>query len=874
MKGKLTVVLLVVLSLLLIISASILSLSLWLPRLAGIWLPAGVHLQTKGALRPGLRSLRLPDISLHTAGCEIMDISGLSAGYRQQMWQLTATTVRVDSECLATVSATSSSSAPSKSLADWQHLLPDSRLHIDSLQILPWQQYAGSVTVTQQQGRQRLSIRGDNLQLDADLNQQQLYLRQLKFTAPGLPQPVTMQGKVTLSPQTSGWPLAGELTGQFSLDQSPFVVATHWQQQRGELRLTASSYPRPILTLPWEVTPQSVTVHQGQWWWPFNGQVLQGGIALTADNWPSGLENTAFSGRLNVLTAGYGGKGNAVLSFGPGKLSLQQSDMPLRLTGSAGSPQLQFFASLPARLTGPLIQPEVRFISGALLRMRGRILDTLQVDEARFPLAGVSLSVGGVSGPLQAILRVHNPFYGQYRLQLQGQAQQFWPDNGRWNWRYWGNGYFRPLQAEWDIQGRGQWADRLITLQSLSTGLRRIKYAGITTRAARITLSKPVRWSRDPADPQFTAALLLNAGQTRFAYGGRLPAARLPFTLQGSSPENFLYKAQLEAGAIGPLTLNGRWDGERVRGQIWWPSQPLQVFQPLMAEDTQMKLTGGSLRAQAAFSASATEGFQAGGHWVITDGSLWTPDNQVSGVDFSLPFRYRQQRWQFGYRQPVRLSVGNITNQIQMKDITASVQGYYPWSENRPLSLSDVSISLLDGQLSLSQLRLPQHQPAILKASNISLSRLITALHPKQVAMSGRIDGELPLLVSDPQYIVRNGWIKNRGPLTLRVDKDLIDSVTSNNMAAGVAIDWLRYMEISRSEATLNVQSNGELTLTSKVQGTSRFSNKDQRVNLNYTHRENLFLLWKSLSFGDNLQSLLSQQLILPGNNRLKEPSE
>ena len=110
MKGKLTVVLLVVLSLLLIISASILSLSLWLPRLAGIWLPAGVHLQTKGALRPGLRSLRLPDISLHTAGCEIMDISGLSAGYRQQMWQLTATTVRADSECLATVSATSSSS--------------------------------------------------------------------------------------------------------------------------------------------------------------------------------------------------------------------------------------------------------------------------------------------------------------------------------------------------------------------------------------------------------------------------------------------------------------------------------------------------------------------------------------------------------------------------------------------------------------------------------------------------------------------------------------------------------------------------------------------------------------------------------------------
>ncbi len=41
------------------------------------------------------------------------------------------------------------------------------------------------------------------------------------------------------------------------------------------------------------------------------------------------------SGRLNVLTEGHAGKGNAVLNIGPGKLRMDNSDMPLRLTGEA-----------------------------------------------------------------------------------------------------------------------------------------------------------------------------------------------------------------------------------------------------------------------------------------------------------------------------------------------------------------------------------------------------------------------------------------------------------------------------------------------------------------------------------------------------------
>lgn len=848
--------------LMIFLCAGMYSVNGWLPRLAAFWLPSGVQLQLQGKIHPGLRSLGLPDIILNAGHCEWVSLRGATVGYRQQMWQLSAQQLQLDSGCLENISSSPSASPP-KSIADWQALLPAFRITIARFQILPWQDYSGSVMLMNRNGRQQLKVEGDKLQLDAETDKQQLNLRRLQVFVPGLPQAVSLQGTLSLA-ETTTWPLSGTLHGSVSVAEIPLQLAVQWQQQRGELSVTSVGQPRPLLHLPWEITPQSAEIRNGQWFWPFSTQPLQGGLSLTAAHWSGGLENTELTGRMNVLTSGKGGKGNAVLSVGPGKLSFHQSELPLRLTGTAGSPQLQFFASLPAVLGGPLVDPEIRFQRGALLRMRGKILDVWQVDEARFPLAGVRLAIGGVSGPLQAILKVHDQTYGQYRLQLSGQATKFWPDSGRWDWRYWGKGFLNPLQAHWDLQGKGTWQDDVITLNSLSTGLDRIKYANTITETPRLTLRQPLHWHRDPAAAQLNGGFLLTTGVTRFGYGGKLAPGKLPFTLRGTGPDNFQYQAQLTAGNAGPIISRGRWDGERLRGQLWWPAQPLQVFQTLAAPSLKLKFTGGTLRAQTAFSFSSEEGFQAGGHWVISNGSVWTPDNQVLGVDFSLPFRYHQQRWQFGYRQPVRLSIGSITNQFKIENITANLQGYYPWSEEKPLILSDTQLSVLDGQMRLSALRLPQHQPAILQADNISLSPLITALHPKQLAMSGRIDGRFPVMVDNPHYIIRNGWIKNNGPLTLRVDKDLIDSITSNNMAAGVAIDWLRYMEISRSEAELQLDSQGELTMKSTVSGTSRFSNKDQRVNLNYTHQENIFMLWRSLSFADNLQSLLSQQLKLP----------
>lgn len=117
------------------------------------------------------------------------------------------------------------------------------------------------------------------------------------------------------------------------------------------------------------------------------------------------------------------------------------------------------------------------------------------------------------------------------------------------------------------------------------------------------------------------------------------------------------------------------------------------------------------------------------------------------------------------------------------------------------------------------------------------------------------------------KWIVKDGWLANSGPMTLRLDKDTADAVVKDNMTAGSAINWLRYMEISRSSTNINLDNLGLLTMQANITGTSRVDGKSGTVNLNYHHEENIFTLWRSLRFGDNLQAWLEQNARLPGND-------
>lgn len=838
----------------------------WLPRAIAPWLPQGSQLVLQGALRWHQGSLYLDGLKFSAQGCAIANVSELQLSYQMGSWHLKSERADVDTACLSKLPAAEGDSVP-LTLDQLQAMLPPFDLNINLLTLTPWQAYAGKLQLSSAATGQRLHYQGKNVTAEAQLDEhQQLTLSKLSITPPNSTVPVQLTGKVTVPLDMDSLPTQGALQGEIQTAylEKPLLLDLHWQQQQGVLTLTEKGSDQPLATLPWALTPKQISIEKGEWRWPYLEQPLSGGLNVALHDWSQGFDETQITARLNVITAGHNGKGNAVLTLGPGSLSLTNSDLGFQLTGQANLANLSLTASIPGIISGSILNPTLVLQPGSLLRAWGSPAPDMKLEEARLPLAGVKVTALGITGRLQAIISASESYWGRFKLHLDGQAQDFWPDHGQWQWRSWGNGKLPPLQAAWDVAGSGRWQDTSITLDSLSTGFDRLKYGMVTVATPRMTLSQPIRWQRDIKAPSLTGGVQLVADKTSFGAGSYLPPSVLDLQLQGTGPDSFQWQGALQAEQIGPIKLRGRWDGERLRGEGWWPKQSLTVFQPLISPDLNIKLRAGEFYAQSAFSAARVQGFEAGGHWVVRNGGMWLQEGELSGLDFVLPYRFKNHLWQLGAKRPIMLRIKSIKTLFEMQNITADLQGTYPYSEAYPLTLSNIGVDMLNGHISLSALRMPQHDAAVLKLEQIDLSALFTALKPKQFAMSGRINGELPLFLNHPKWLVQNGWIANSGVMTLRLDKDMADAIGSNNLATGAAIDWLRYMEINRSKARVDLDNLGELTLKAHIDGVNPQKNAKREVILNYSHQENVFQLWRSLRFGDNLQEWLEQALSKP----------
>lgn len=856
----------------------------WLPTLAQHWLPAGSTLSLSDSPRWSDGIFTLPALSYNAGDCVLAQAKNARLSQSSGRWALEMDALSVDTACLSNMPA-SDGSKP-LTLADIQNTLPSGSLVIHHLSVTPWQRYGGELHLDNDGTALHLNVQGEALKLDASLDsQQQLTISSLQLTPPGSDVPLSLSGKITLPATFDQLPQTGELRGEMQTAEvpNPLDITLQWQKNAGVLTLAEKGSTQPLATLPWALQEKQLQITQGQWRWPYGTQPLTGGVNLTLSDWSDTFDQTQITARLNVLTQGHNGKANVVLTLGPGKLGLLDSDLAFRLTGQANLIATSLSASLPGTLTGSVLNPQLALSSGALLRAWGKPTPELTLQDARWPLAGVKVSAEGVSGPLQAIVKARDSYWGAFDLHLNGKSQKFWPDQGQWDFNYWGNGKLPPLAGQWDMSGKGRWNNNLITLTSLSTGFNRLHYGLIDVDAPRLTLEEPLTWRRPvppryldqlPAQPlQFGGAIKLVAKKIALENGGYLPPSELQLLLSGTDPQSFNVRGMLDARPIGPIRLSGRWDGQRLRGEGWWPKQQLTAFQPLLTPDFGIKLREGSFYAQTAFSMARGQGFVAGGHWVVKDGGMWLPDGDLSGLDFSLSYRLKNQIWTLGVKEPVMLRIREVNNLAKLENITADLQGSYPWTEASPLTLSNLGVDMLRGHVGMSALRMPQHDAAVLKLDKINLSELFTVLKPKQLAMSGNVSGELPLYVNDPKWIIRNGWIKNDGWLTLRLDPQFADAMASGNIANRLVIEWIRYMEIREMQAKVNLDNLGELTMASHVMGANTSEKQDREVILNYTHQENIYQLWRSLRFGDNLQEWLQQQISLPAN-ALSHPSD
>lgn len=840
----------------------------WLPVIAKSYLPEGISLTLT---QPKLQQIgiSIDNIALNSENCTLARIENFAFLYKKQQtdpFQFSSQNLIFDEHCFSQLPAAEkeqTAQAPIK-LDALLTSIPALAVNIQNVLLKGYSDYQGTLNLASENNGRLITYQGDKADIRLFIRDNQwLDIQRVKVSLPD-DNNIELAAEIALPLDLDSLPENGSINATLltSHYDNPLVFVGEWKGNQGTLSLAEQGGGQALMLLPWRVDTENITIEKGRWEWFGLDQPLRGGVDINVAQWQKGLTDLRLTARLNVMTEGNAGKGNLVISIPETSINWLDAQIPIQITGVVNKELMQANAQLPVKVTGMLTDPTIEFQSGSLLRFKGPVTETLTVKDARLPLAGTTFSSKGFNGRLNAIVVAQDSIWGDYRIHFQGKAIDFLPDNGTWQWRYWGEGDLLPLKARWDIAGTGYWADKLVSFEKLTTGFDVLKYQHTTMTAPRLTLLSPFRWLRDDKKPTFGGKLKLTSQRVSLPSGGFLDKTNFIATVNGESPFNFNLKGEISAKPnIGPIAINTRWDGERLRGQMRWPSQSINAFQSLLPPDLGITLDKGEFYTQAGFSIAPGQGLTAGGHLVVKQGGMWLKEGVLEGLDFVLPWRLTGDEWQLGVKQPVQLRIKRINNLFEMTDITADLQGFYPMTENKPLVLSNVNVAMLEGTISMKALSIPQHEEAIISLDNLELSHLFTLLKVTQFAASGKVSGEFPFYINNNQWIIKNGWLANSSYLTLRLDKDFVDSIDDSNMSAGVAMAWLRYLEISRSWTRVNLSNLGELILEAEIQGTNPLEDKRRQVNLNYRHEENVFQLWRSLRFGSQLEEWLEKSL-------------
>lgn len=838
------------------------TISRWAPVVASHYLPEPLKLSFS-APRIIEGQLQLSEINLNVDKCKLVEIKNTRVSIFPLHFIVDNLTVAP--ECFSAIKSSSHGTDDAINVEQLIGSIPEFSLVIKNVDVHPWEDYQGSLWLrSSHTDPLKLDFRGDNLQLTSLITaDNQLVIQEFSTYLPEQKQTLELSGEIQLPLTANRLPEKGELNANFKLlNPEKFLTAKFsWGNNKGKISVVDIDKQQEILHLPWVLAPEVIQISDGKWQWDEADIPLKGGINLQVNNWNNILSEMVFSGRINLLTQGKKGKANLVLTLPPTHIDLINTAVNFQLNGRVKYEDMILDINLPAQVSGELTAAKISFLSGSLLRVYGRASPTVLIKEIRLPLAGTSLSEEGISGPLQAILKVKEQYWGDFDIHLDGKANKFTLDNGTWFWNYWGNAVLPSISANWDIKGNGSWQDTLITLNNLTTGFNQIHYGLLSMSAPRLQLTKPLSWQRDLNKANFKGSLQLTSERMQFGKESYLPKITVNADINGKSPADFQLKGDLSTKDVGPIVIFSRWDGERLRGEARWPEQSVTEFQTLIPADLGIELKQGKLFSQAAFSITPEDGFIAGGHWRVENTSLWLKDGDLSGLNFVLPWRLKQSTWTLGGKTPVELRIKQLNNLFELTDIKADLSGSYPPTDSAPLKLTNVGFKTLGGNISMDLLRWPQTQASTIKLRQIELSQLFTILKVSQFAVSGKVNGELPFYLNNPEWIVKNGWMENSGPLTLRLDTQFVDSIREDNISAGSAMSWLQYLEIQRSRTDVNITNLGMLTMKTILEGYNTQEKKRREVHLNYHHEENIFQLWRSLRFGSSLEEWLEKNL-------------
>lgn len=179
-----------------------------------------------------------------------------------------------------------------------------------------------------------------------------------------------------------------------------------------------------------------------------------------------------------------------------------------------------------------------------------------------------------------------------------------------------------------------------------------------------------------------------------------------------------------------------------------------------------------------------------------------------------------------------------------------------------------VYAELLGGTLRAPALQWPSPHYQPVAISHIDLAELAALQNDPNptVQLTGRVAGVLPLQLEKNVLALKDGQLANEGPLSLKVLPSAgVKAMGQSNLAVQLALDTLSQLTIHDFQAHMNMTPDGWLDARVTIKGMNP-QQRSRLVVLNYTHRENVLELLRSLRISDELSKRVINRIPAGGS--------
>ena len=244
------------------------------------------------------------------------------------------------------------------------------------------------------------------------------------------------------------------------------------------------------------------------------------------------------------------------------------------------------------------------------------------------------------------------------------------------------------------------------------------------------------------------------------------------------------------------------------------------------------------------------EGLNASGDITITGADLDWGSVTARGAEGVVRGEYDNGQVQLSSHGPVTVRTLDIGTPIT--DLALTVN-----SDLSQWQFTDVWANLLGGYLRSPALDWPSARPQPVVISRIDLAEVAALQKPPPISLSGRIGGYVPLQLGTNFLVIEQGRLANEEPLSLSIPaSSSVQAMADSNQAVKLALDSLSTLLITDFQARMGMDKIGWLDAAVTIKGVNP-QRKNLPVVFNYTHRENLLALMRSLRIGDEITEQL-----------------